>query len=581
MALNQVTLTLDAYNGADVAVGAGTAYLTPSAAVAFPSDQTYLWQVPIEVSLVPPEGASDAWLPTVTLISNDNSGGNPSTWYWVISYQSPGAPPGFTFALDYSNGASQNLSAQVPVQSSQAGFAYLPLPTGTPTAGQVPVVQTNGVAQTAWGSGGGGGSYVPLAGGNMTGALTISESGASGGLLVVTNTHSTPSAPSIQLVSHAAADIALGLDVSGDADYRFEIDSNGKMYWGSGSAASDVSLARNSSGLLQVGGALKATGGAAAGSVFTVQNTTSSPTSPNAIVVAAAAADSSFGIEVSGDADFRFTVDSNGKHSWGSGSAVADTTLSRSAAGILSVGSALSVTGLTGATSASRLIGATASGAPASGTFAIGDVNIDQTGTLEICTSAGSPGNWAALLGAYSFPTLSQLGILAQNYPNLLASVASAALTSGLIYLLRINLSGASITVTNVLLGVYTAGSSLTLNECWCGLYDNNGNEIGISANQSSNWTTAGLKSMALAGGPFTGTWPFVDVAVLSNGSTNPIFARASGGGVGVAMANLNATGAGLMCSVNGTGATVLPGSFTYSSNSTANNPQSIWCGVS
>jgi hypothetical protein len=581
MALNQVTLTLDAYNGADVAVGAGTAYLTPSAAVAFPSDQTYLWQVPIEVSLVPPEGASDAWLPTVTLISNDNSGGNPSTWYWVISYQSPGAPPGFTFALDYSNGASQNLSAQVPVQSSQAGFAYLPLPTGTPTAGQVPVVQTNGVAQTAWGSGGGGGSYVPLAGGNMTGALTISESGASGGLLVVTNTHSTPSAPSIQLVSHAAADIALGLDVSGDADYRFEIDSNGKMYWGSGSAASDVSLARNSSGLLQVGGALKATGGAAAGSVFTVQNTTSSPTSPNAIVVAAAAADSSFGIEVSGDADFRFTVDSNGKHSWGSGSAVADTTLSRSAAGILSVGSALSVTGLTGATSASRLIGATASGAPASGTFAIGDVNIDQTGTLEICTSAGSPGNWAALLGAYSFPTISQLGILAQNYPSLLASVASAALTSGLIYLLRINLSGASITVTNVLLGVYTAGSSLTLNECWCGLYDNNGNEIGISANQSSNWTTAGLKSMALAGGPFTGTWPFVDVAVLSNGSTNPIFARASGGGVGVAMANLNATGAGLMCSVNGTGATVLPGSFTYSSNSTANNPQSIWCGVS
>jgi hypothetical protein len=208
-------------------------------------------------------------------------------------------------------------------------------------------------------------------------------------------------------------------------------------------------------------------------------------------------------------------------------------------------------------------------------------VNIDQTGTLEICTSAGSPGNWAALLGAYSFPTISQLGILAQNYPSLLASVASAALTSGLIYLLRINLSGASITVTNVLLGVYTAGSSLTLNECWCGLYDNNGNEIGISANQSSNWTTAGLKSMALAGGPFTGTWPFVDVAVLSNGSTNPIFARASGGGVGVAMANLNATGAGLMCSVNGTGATVLPGSFTYSSNSTANNPQSIWCGVS
>ena len=51
--------------------------------------------------------------------------------------------------------------------------------------------------------------------------------------------------------------------------------------------------------------------------------------------------------------------------------------------------------GLTGAVAASRYVGATTSGAPSSGTFAIGDFAIDQTGAVWICTAAGSPGTWA------------------------------------------------------------------------------------------------------------------------------------------------------------------------------------------
>lgn len=55
--------------------------------------------------------------------------------------------------------------------------------------------------------------------------------------------------------------------------------------------------------------------------------------------------------------------------------------------------------GLTGATAASRYVGATASGAPASGTFAVGDVIVDQTGKLFVCTVAGTPGTWVAVGG--------------------------------------------------------------------------------------------------------------------------------------------------------------------------------------
>lgn len=52
--------------------------------------------------------------------------------------------------------------------------------------------------------------------------------------------------------------------------------------------------------------------------------------------------------------------------------------------------------GLPGATAASRYVGATASGAPSSGTFAVGDFVIDQAGKLWICTTAGTPGTWSA-----------------------------------------------------------------------------------------------------------------------------------------------------------------------------------------
>lgn len=54
--------------------------------------------------------------------------------------------------------------------------------------------------------------------------------------------------------------------------------------------------------------------------------------------------------------------------------------------------------GLTGATAASRYAGATTGGAPTTGTFAVGDFVIDQSGTIWICTAAGTPGTWTQLV---------------------------------------------------------------------------------------------------------------------------------------------------------------------------------------
>lgn len=56
--------------------------------------------------------------------------------------------------------------------------------------------------------------------------------------------------------------------------------------------------------------------------------------------------------------------------------------------------------GLAGATQASRYVGATVSGAPVSGTFAIGDWVVAQNGVIWVCTVAGTPGTWVNSGGA-------------------------------------------------------------------------------------------------------------------------------------------------------------------------------------
>ena len=61
----------------------------------------------------------------------------------------------------------------------------------------------------------------------------------------------------------------------------------------------------------------------------------------------------------------------------------------------------LKVSGLTGATTATRYVGGTANGAPTSGTFAVGDFIVDQTGTIWVCTTAGTPGTWTTTISSH------------------------------------------------------------------------------------------------------------------------------------------------------------------------------------
>lgn len=73
---------------------------------------------------------------------------------------------------------------------------------------------------------------------------------------------------------------------------------------------------------------------------------------------------------------------------------------------------ALVAAGLTGATSAARYVGATASGAPASGTFLAGDWVISKADAkVYTCTAGGTPGTWTSQSGGASYTT----GVWPQN----------------------------------------------------------------------------------------------------------------------------------------------------------------------
>ena len=97
--------------------------------------------------------------------------------------------------------------------------------------------------------------------------------------------------------------------------------------------------------------------------------------------------------------------------------------------------SLLTVIGLTGAVAASRYVGATTSGSSVSGTFALGDFIIDQSGSIWICTVAGTSGTWVQA-GASIVGGITSGGIIVStgNDTSAGATVTAPAVSSGVAF---------------------------------------------------------------------------------------------------------------------------------------------------
>jgi hypothetical protein len=163
-------------------------------------------------------------------------------------------------------------------------------------------------------------------------------------------------------------------------------------------------------------------------------------------------------------------------------------------------------------------------------------------------------------------------GYVGWSYPPIACSGVLTG-TGGVIRIARIPLAPGVKTITNLVAAVGTAGATLTANQNLGAVFDNAGNLIGVTADQSTAWTSSGTATMPLGSGPFTGAWPWVYGALLANGTTIPKF---DGGISQTSALNGNADSAHAPFLTMGSGQTAMPAAL----NATIGG-LSIWMAVS
>lgn len=143
-------------------------------------------------------------------------------------------------------------------------------------------------------------------------------------------------------------------------------------------------------------------------------------------------------------------------------------------------------------------------------------------------------------------------------------SNSSTAPTRGQTQLVRIDIP-ATMKITNVVTYLVSGGTTLTAGQNFAALYDSSGNQIGITADQSTAWAGMGLVSMALTTPVTVSGGTFVWVAMLFNGSAAPTLYKTTQGDT--AFGNLGLTVSTARYARNGGALTAMPASITLSNN--------------
>ena len=174
--------------------------------------------------------------------------------------------------------------------------------------------------------------------------------------------------------------------------------------------------------------------------------------------------------------------------------------------------------GLTGAIQQSRYVGATASGAPASGSFQAGDFIVDRTGGIWVCTVAGTPGVWATTqantYSAASFSSTSITGdgqthgipLTAANDPNNWVSGNAIHVPMNGTYLISGKVQNANQTTVNFGVGVTRNGTQPI--------------EFGFTSTAEAFRVIAGSEPLALTAGDAIGLYAKAGTTVTVSGGT-------------------------------------------------------------
>jgi hypothetical protein len=147
---------------------------------------------------------------------------------------------------------------------------------------------------------------------------------------------------------------------------------------------------------------------------------------------------------------------------------------------------------------------------------------------------------------------------------------------TGTIYLMKVKIVNRATVVTNVHIAIGTAGTGLTSGQNLVGLYDSSGTRLAVSADQTTAYGTAGLKTIPLTAAQTLAVGSYY-IAFLSNGSTPPKLLRGHSFSASGLNANLTTGAARFLNTANGQ--TTLPASITLSAQST--QAVARWAGLS
>lgn len=147
------------------------------------------------------------------------------------------------------------------------------------------------------------------------------------------------------------------------------------------------------------------------------------------------------------------------------------------------------------------------------------------------------PGPWTA----------ADHNLIAWNFPNYVGGASQVLSAAGTLTVWKVPVDEAALAaaggvITNVVLAVGSVGITLTTGQNFAGLWLADGTQVGLTADQTIPWVSAGVKTMALVGGPYApvGGAQEVYVGAWFNGSTSPGFVRAGSAPSGLANVGLS-----------------------------------------
>jgi hypothetical protein len=590
MTLNYVTLICDEGAGQGYFRPGGTATLTPSAVLTDATDHLIVDQSPVTVTF------STTGPPSARLLPTDNAALLPAGWGWTFTPPAGSGMTPFTFFLNFANGATQYLSAQVPVATAVAMQGYLPLPTGTPAPGQVPVATGTGEG-SAWGN--------VLSSPMTTPGDMIYESAVPAAARLAGDTSNirkflrtqaisgvaqAPAWDTIQAsdvpvlnqnTAGTAANVTATLDLIPAPAGNVAFSSHKGTGVANGTAATDVAaFGQIPASAGSIGGLL------AASNLSDVANAGTSRTNLGlgsaAVLAAAAVAQTASNLSDLASA-------STARTNLGLGGAAViavPVTIANGGSGQSTQQAAINA--LTGTQSAGKLLRSDGTNAtlaailaadlPAATTSTQGAVILDGTATdiqADGATGAGATGKSAD--AGHIHPALTWIpsdnGLLVASADPLLTA-SNTITVAGTVYLIKLTIRTA-MTISTLWWVNAVAGSGASTGS-FSGLISSAGTLLTGSADIGAAFTTTGAKPVtmttpqALAAG--VSVWA---VIVFNLATTQPTLARLAATATAT---NVNLAAASFRAATNGTGQTSLPASITPSANA---NGISYWAGGS